>query len=41
MMERRGMHADVHRGNLLEILISNIKEGVGSVVLTSRTKYLL
>jgi len=36
MMGRRRMHADIHRGNVLEILISNTKEGVGIVVLTSR-----
>jgi hypothetical protein len=32
------MHADIHRGNLLEKLIWNIKEGVGSVALTGRKK---
>jgi hypothetical protein len=32
----RGMHADIHRGNLLKTLISNPKEGVGTVALTVR-----
>jgi hypothetical protein len=41
MMGRGGMRADIHRGNLLKILISNTKQGVGSVALTSRKKYLL
>lgn len=35
------MRAVIHRGNLLKILISNTKEGVGIMVLTSRKKYLL
>jgi hypothetical protein len=34
MNGRRGMHADIHRGNLLKTLISNPKEGVGTVALT-------
>jgi hypothetical protein len=35
------MHEDIHRGNLLEKLISNTKEGVENVSLTNRKEYLL